>query len=147
MWIILLPTPCDECEEAFCYPGFTYGPPQEMHLSSLDRTCLICDKIFENDIQVTQHLKEIHRLENPNSTENEMFYCQQCDYSSSKKSNVGRHTKSKHKPAPSTAGKDNLIRTTNDQISEPEPGKYSNDPDIKHFTCTICGKTYTQKQT
>ena len=53
--------PCDECEEAFSTTQLLSDHFHEMHLSQ-DKTCPVCDKIFENETQVKQHLIDAHPM-------------------------------------------------------------------------------------
>ena len=111
--------PCDECEETFPSTDLLSEHFIKTHLSSQDRTCPICDQNFETELRASEYIAEVNNPDAPNrsnknnktsatKTNLDNFSCIVCDYVTSKKSNLERHTKTKHKSVPSTL-RDNIV--------------------------------------
>ena len=151
---------------------------KEVHISSQDKSCIVCNKKFDTEILTNSHLETAHKVfstSEPKSTSNfdssvpnaGIFCCNYCDYSTSKKSNVDRHEKSKHQPLSSVPGKDTpsaQIKSKEKAIPKSTPaqdkgGKPVKDTvedldsqdsvgtsEVKRFSCPNCEKSYTHNR-
>ena len=66
--------PCDECEEIFPALDLVLEHVKKVHLASQDRTCVICNREFDNEQLVADHMKG-HFLEASNSEKSKVFSC------------------------------------------------------------------------
>ena len=148
--------PCDECEETLASTDLLSEHFIKTHLSSQDRTCPICDQVFETELRASEHIAKVHNIDVPNGsnktnktsatkTDPEKISCVVCEYVTSKKSNLERHTKNKHKSVPSTLS-DNVIEDITDSHRESELPSAPIPQNIKRFSCPSCDKAYANKK-